>query len=201
MTEICRNNVVSASLISENYLRLTLEYPVDEKLFDEPLVIDDITKHPELYIHGCVCGNNRPRGFLPATWRKTVIEDNTFYNMYHALHFAGDANDWFESGRVTDVTVKNNCFKNSAYAGGPVILINPHVLRGNTPYHKNILIEGNTFTLAERRFISASFVEGLVFKDNKFIEDKSLPAHSEIGDFGILTKDCQDSYTERPEEI
>ena len=38
---------------------------------------------------------------------------------------------------------KNNKFKNSAYAGGCAIVINPHVLEGDTPYHRNIIIEDN----------------------------------------------------------
>ena len=118
--------------------------------------------------------------------------------MHSALHFAGDCNDWFESGPVQNVLIKGNKFKNSAYAGGTAILINPHVLRGNRQYHKNITIVENEFEMREERFIDASFVENLVFKNNTYKRNGSLPSHPKPSDNGIRLTNCVGADVEEP---
>lgn len=141
---------------------------------------------PELYIHNCICGANRPRGFLPATWKKTVITNNTFYNMNSALHFTGDCTDWFESGPAGNVIVSKNNFKNSAYAGGASISVSPHIEDRDAVYHRNIIIEDNTFEMHEERFLYAANVENLIFRNNHFLENPALPAHGKLGTDGVL---------------
>ncbi len=183
MTFVAELTVKNSHLISGNYLRLELEEQLPELL--EGFVVENFTKMPELYINNCESGYNRPRGFLPATAKKTVITNNTFYNMVFALHFAGDSNDWFESGPVNDVLIKGNKFKNAAYTGGAVIQIAPHVLSGNTPYHKNIIIEDNEFELHEERFLYARYTENLVFRNNRYIKNTNLPAQEKIGENGF----------------
>ncbi len=195
MTEIAVSTVKSASLINEWYVRLETEEELPELI--EGNTVENFTKMPELYINNCVSGYNRPRGFLPATWKKTVITNNTFFNMSCALHFTGDSNDWFESGHVEDVLIKNNSFKNSAYASGAAIVINPHVLEGNNTYHRNIVIEDNVFEMHEERFLRASFTKGLVFRNNRFIKNESLPSHEKVGENGIVIHDtCVDPIIE-----
>lgn len=195
MTEIAVSTVKSASLINEWYVRLETEEELPELI--EGNTVENFTKMPELYINNCVSGYNRPRGFLPSTWKKTVITNNTFFNMSCALHFTGDSNDWFESGHVEDVLIKNNSFKNSAYASGAAIVINPHVLEGNNTYHRNIVIEDNVFEMHEERFLRASFTKGLVFRNNRFIKNESLPSHEKVGENGIVIHDtCVDSIIE-----
>ncbi len=183
MTEIAVKTVKSASLINQWYVRLETEEELPELI--EGNTVENFTKMPELYINNCVSGYNRPRGFLPSTWKKTVITNNTFFNMSCGLHFTGDSNDWFESGHVENVIIKNNNFKNSAYAGGSAIVINPHVLEGDTPFHRNIVIEDNVFEMHEERFLSASHIDGLVFKNNRFIKNESFPTHQKTGENGI----------------
>jgi len=130
----------------------------------EQHVVENFTHMPEVYLDGCTCGNNRPRGFLLTTCKKVVVENCTFYDMNSALECAGDANDWFESGPVTDVTIRHNRFVNAAYAGGNVITIAP-VIKENIgqTYHRGIRIEENHFQLHEKRFLYARSVDGLIF--------------------------------------
>ena len=174
--------VKNAKLISAEYLRLELEeelpalkgHALEEDLGE--YAVENFTKMPELYIHNCVCGANRPRGFLPATWKKTVITNNTFYNMHCALHFTGDCMDWYESGPVRDVMVRENKFKNSAYAGETAISISPHIEDRNAVYHRNIIIEDNTFEMHEERFLYAANVENLIFRNNRYLENGAWKA-------------------------
>ncbi len=197
MTEIACVTVKSAALLSSKYVRLETEERLPELSIGN--TVENFTKMPELYINNCISGHNRPRGFLPSTWKKTVITNNTFFNMSCALHFTGDSNDWFESGHVEDVIIKNNKFKNSAYASGAVIAINPHVLEGTAPYHRNIIIENNEFELHEERFLIAKFVENLVFRNNRFIRNSSLPSHAKVGEKGyLIDSTCVNAVVEDP---
>ncbi len=186
--------VHSSELLSSDYVRLELKEELPE--MKEGYTIENFSRMPELYIHNCVTGYNRPRGFLPATWRKTEIIGNTFSNMSHGLHFTGDNNDWFESGPVGDVLVKGNYFKNAAYTGGAAIEIDPHVRDEKAMYHRNIVIEENVFEMHEERFLNGHNVSGLVFKNNRFIRNTSLPAHEKIGDKGIQIRNSEKTELE-----
>ena len=199
MQAITTLTVKDSFLLSGGYVRL--EFEEELPALKDGYVIENFTKMPELYINNCECGHNRPRGFLPGTWRKTVITNNTFYNMMCGLHFTGDANDWFECGPVNDVLIKGNNFKNSSYTGGAAIAISPHIKGEAAPFHKNILIEDNIFELHEERFLSANYVENLTMRGNKFIKNPDFPSHSKIGENGISTKNCKNISIEPPEEI
>lgn len=188
MQPVATMTIASSRFLSSRFLRLETEEPLPP--LKEGYAVENFTRMPELYIQNCICGHNRPRGFLPGTWRKTVICGNTFFNMSHALHFAGDCNDWFESGPVQDVLIAENQFQNSAYTGGSVIRVDPIVKEGDKPFHKNIRIENNTFQLHEKRFLEARYVDGLVMRDNRYIQNAQLPAHQPIGTDGTAVSHC-----------
>ncbi len=199
MQALATLTVKDSLLLSGDYIRL--EFEEELPVMQNGYVIENFTKMPELYINNCVCGHNRPRGFLPGTWRKTVITNNTFFNMMCGLHFTGDANDWFESGPVNDVLIKGNNFKNSAYTGGAAIIISPHIKGDAAPFHKNIKIEENTFELHEERFLSAQYAENLIMRNNKFIKNLAFPSHNKVGENGISLKNCKNISAELPEKI
>lgn len=189
--------VAESVMWNPRFVRVTFREALPE--IQKGYVIENFTQMPAVTITGCETGNNRPRGFLISTRKRVLIENNTFYNMSHAIHFSGDANDWFESGPVEDVLIRNNHFSNAAFTGGAVIAITPSVKEGHAPYHKNIRIEDNAFRLHEPRFISGHHVEGLVFRRNTYTADASLPAHKQIGEHGFLLSDAPNSVIEWPE--
>lgn len=199
MQTLATLTVKDSFLISEDYIRLEFEENLPQ--MKDGYVIENFTKMPELYIHNCICGHNRPRGFLPGTWRKTVITGNTFYNMMCGLHFTGDSNDWFESGPVNDVLIKGNNFKNAAYTGGAAIVISPQIKEGAMPFHKNIIIEDNIFELHEERFLSAQYADGLIMRNNKFIKNSDLLAHKKVGENGISIYHCSNTDAEPPKQV
>lgn len=200
MTPIARLTVKASTLISSTFVRVEFEEELPE--IKDGFTLENFTRMPELYINNCESGYNRPRGFLPSTWKKTVITNNTFYNMNTAIHFTGDSNSWFEAGGVRDVTVKGNRFVNSAYAGGSVIAVSPHLKDMDTLYHSGIVIEDNYFELHEKRFLAAKNVDGLIFKNNTYKQNDSLPAHGEAGEGGFkLEPSCANTDIEPVKEI
>ena len=108
--------------------------------------------------------------------------------------------NWFESGGVKDVTIRNNDFENSAYAGGYVFNIFPKIknraLAGS--FHKKIVIEDNHFRLHEKRFVEVSNVGELVFRNNTYTEDESLPSHPVEASDGIKIELCENISIEEP---
>jgi hypothetical protein len=196
---VAKLTVRSAEQLSPNLLALETEEEIPT--VDLAFCVEDLTKNPNLYVNNCVCGDNRPRGFLPATRGKIVITNSTFHNMNSALHFAGDCNSWYEASAVEDVLVKGNKFKNSAYAGGVAILMNPHSVDNSLPYHKNITIIDNEFEMSSERFLNASLVENLVFKNNTFKKNDSLPLHPKPAANGIRVVNCPGAEIEEPKKI
>ncbi|MDO5478037.1 MAG: right-handed parallel beta-helix repeat-containing protein [Clostridia bacterium] len=186
--------VKSSRTISEKHFILETEEPLAPDM-KEGNVFENHSRMPKVHIENCRCGFNRPRGFLIATSKETLIENCTFYNMGSAIDMAGDANSWYESGPVSDVTIRNNDFSKAAYCGGPVIIADPQIKKHDAPFHKNIVIEGNTFSENDKRYMSLLSCENVVFRNNKFVktEDTGL---RQLGETGIVLRECKNIVTE-----
>ena len=141
-------------------------------------VAENVTYAPAVTIKGCTFKNSSARGVLCTTRNKVVMEDNIFMNMSLATIFlSNDSNDWYESGPIRDMEIKNNIFYikdigRTSWATAPAIYIHPVTLGGglpaaSNPIHKNIKIEGNTFYMDLDRVVEAESVENLIFKNNK----------------------------------
>jgi hypothetical protein len=88
---------------------------------------------------------------LLSTPGRTVIEKNRFESSGSAILIAGDANQWYESGAVRDVLIRDNVFDNcltnltSSATGSSVSIPRSRVRKSPEPFHHNIRIENNTF--------------------------------------------------------
>ena len=127
--------------------------------------------NPDVTIRGCTSRGNRARGFLISTGGHVLIEDNYFHTPGAAILIAGDANYWFESGPVQDVTIRANHFDNCLYGvwGNACIDICPEIAlahRAGTVYHRHIRVEGNTFDAFDPRLVRAYCVDGLTVAGN-----------------------------------
>jgi hypothetical protein len=157
------NKVKDAKLLNPKELLLTLEKPTPSE-FKKNDVIENVTWTPEVEIRGCMISRIPTRGFLITTRRKVVVRDNKFFGTrMSAILLEDDAQGWYESGCVRDMTIRNNTF---IRCGEPVINVNPRNSVPNDAVHQNIRIEGNTFVLYGASWIRAKSTKGLSITGN-----------------------------------
>jgi len=136
-------------------------------------------------IRGCTVLRIPTRGFLIATRRKVLVEDNKFFRTHMSAILLGvDAGKWYESGCVRDMTIRKNKFINCAE---PVININPSNTVANDSVHQNIRIEDNDFVLRGKSMVRAKGTKALSVTGN------TIYSEQEVNDgLAIRTSDCSD---------
>ena len=180
--------VLEARLASPDQVIVKLDCDVPEP--GAHYVTENLSTAPEVYFADCESGYNRPRGFLISTAGKAIIERCKFYNMYQGIQISGEMKDWYESGRITDVCIRDCDFTNAAYAGGLGIICHPELRCTNTVFNKKVTIENNLFVQSEERICSIESCEEVIFKGNRFICDPALPSHKKNGEDGTEFKNC-----------
>lgn len=155
--------------------RITFEKPVDPAISEVGTYgIENLEWTPEVYFADNVIRNNRARGSLFSTPKKTVVENNVFdHTSGTAILLCGDCNGWFETGACHDVQIRNNKFINALtnqfQFTNAVISIYPEIpdLKSQKRYfHSGIVIEDNEFETFDMPILYAKSVDGLVFRNN-----------------------------------
>ena len=139
-----------------------------EEVEADTYVVENITFTPEVEVRNCEFRELPTRGVLVTTRKPVIIENNAFYKLGMApVYISCDANNWYESGRVEDVVIRNNRFYNCQ--GNGVIFIEPIITESaeERTVHKNIRIEKNSFYLNQNHAVDASSVDGLQIIDNE----------------------------------
>ena len=171
---------------------ITFKEPLDKVINEsEGFGIENLTWTPEVLFAGNVIRNNRARGALFSTPRKTVVEDNLFdHTSGTAVLLCGDCNGWFETGACRDVTIRNNRFINALTSlyqfTEAVISIYPEIpdLAGQQKYFHGgkeggIIIENNEFDTFDSPILYAKSVDGLLFRGNTIKKNTEfVPFHS-----------------------
>lgn len=146
--------------------------------------IENLEWTPEVYFANNTIRNNRARGSLFSTPKKTLIENNVFdHTSGTAILLCGDCNGWFETGACHDVTIRKNKFINALtnmfqFTNG-VISIYPEIpdLEAQKKYfHSGITIEDNEFDTFDEPILYAKSVDGLVFRNNIIRQNNNYPA-------------------------
>jgi len=165
------NRVESAELLSPNEMLLTLDGNIPDDV-DESDAVENVTWTPEVHISGCTVRRTPTRGFLITTRRKAVVENNDFHRTrMSAILVENDAQGWYESGPVRDLTIRNNRFYHCAE---PVIHIHPRNSAPNEAVHQKIRIESNHFALKKELAIKAKSTRGLKVANNVFYSSSSI---------------------------
>lgn len=176
--------IKSVARLNDRELILTFENTIPNGLLANDCV-ENMTWTPQVLIKNNYFTRTNTRGILLTTPRKAIIEDNIFYRTgMSAILIEGDAEGWFESGPVKDVTIRNNQFIDCGYQGGPgnaVIGINPSnkIVDIKKPVHYNIRIENNTFNVFDYPVLYAKSVMGLSFLNNTVVRSENLQPQSE----------------------
>ena len=158
--------------IDEKTFHLEFQHKLPEAI-SKDYSLENLSCTPNVTITNCFLGSNRARGVLISTSGKVFIENNIFETSGSAILIAGDANYWYESGPVKNITIKNNEFRypcnSSPYQFCEAIIsIYPEIPNANpsNPYHKNINIINNSFNPSDYPIVYAKSVNGLRFKEN-----------------------------------
>ena len=158
---------------------ITFQEPVDQVINEQSgFGIENLTWTPEVLFSGNVIRNNRARGSLFSTPRKTIVENNLFdHTSGAAILLCGDCNGWFETGACRHVIIRKNRFVNALtnlfQLTNAVISIYPEIpdLKGQQQYFHGgpeggIVIEDNEFETFDAPILYAKSVDGLVFRNN-----------------------------------
>jgi hypothetical protein len=158
--------------------------------------LENLSWTPDAHISQNRFMSCRARGLLVSTPGKVVIENNHFESSGSAILIAGDANNWYETGAVKDVTIRNNVFAapclTSLYQfSEAVISIYPEIPdleASEEKYHRNIRILDNEFHLYDYPVLYARSVDGLEFKGNSLIRSHRFPSfHPRKYGFSLLS--------------
>lgn len=184
MLRFQKGKVKSVERLTDREIAVTFEEKIPNGLEDHDCV-ENMSYTPEVLIRGNHFTRTNTRGVLLTTPRKAVIENNTFFRTgMSAILIEGDAEGWYESGPVQDVTIRNNEFVDCGYQGGPgnaVIAIHPSntVIDPSKPVHSNIRIENNIFKVFDYPVLYAKSTGGLTFTKNTIIRTHDLAPQSD----------------------
>ncbi|MBG7697732.1 right-handed parallel beta-helix repeat-containing protein [Streptomyces sp. MC1] len=147
-------------------MTVTLDRPLPPTVTPEHWVAENVTATASVHIVGNHFVNVPTRGVLVTTRRPVVIEGNLFDGVTMAgVYVSADAEEWYESGPVADLTIRDNTFLRPST---PAVLIAPTnpVLDPAHPVHRNVTISGNVFEDAQAPVVRARSVRGLTVTGN-----------------------------------
>ncbi len=173
-----RRRVTAIERQTDKEWLLTLEGSAPD--YEKNDVVDNITWYPNVTIRNCLIEMTSCRGFLITTRGRVLVENNTFIRTHMAaILVEDDAEGWFESGPIRDMTIRGNRFIQCGQNGSPAIWINPHnsTAKPGEPVHENIRIENNVFDTCG---ISARSVGDLTLVNNR----------SASGKVAVTTQNC-----------
>lgn len=154
--------ILESKLVNEYDIEIEVDRIEGAKL---GLAIEDITMCPNLYFTHNYMDRIITRGMLITTRGKVIVENNVFNDTtMHSILISNDAKNWYESGRVTDVTIRKNIFYRS---GEKNIFIKPENAIHKDFIHSNILIEGNEFKSYPKGGIYLKSTKDVTIKNNK----------------------------------
>lgn len=156
------------------YYIITLNEQVADKL-NKNFVVENLDWYPELTITNNHFADNRARGILLSTPKKTIVKNNYFSNMMSAILIPVELSWWYESGSSQDVLIEGNTFGDCTYGGGnrPVIYIETDLDKTDYIFGK-IVIRNNSFNNFDPSIIKANGVKYLEFTDNSISNSKTF---------------------------
>ncbi len=191
--------VTAAEKLDAQHLRLTLDKPLPEDIGVGDAV-ENADWHARVTFRQNIVRYNRARGALFTTPKPVLVEGNRFiWSSGSAILLAGDAQGWYESGRCLDVKIVENLFDHNLtcrfqFTDG-IISICPeirHPEKQQERYHRNILIERNTFRTHRVPLLSAISASGVTFRKNRIIYDNDYaPLHEGIP---YRLRHCEDMH-------
>ena len=192
---------------------VTVHEELPENLKDGGLWgIENLSATPTVTFRRNIIRNNRARGALFSSPRRTVCEDNHFdHTSGAAIVLCGDCNGWFESGSVHDLVIRRNTFTNALTSlyqfTNAVISIYPEIPelhKQKRCFHGgkrgSILIEDNNFETFDKPLLYVKSTQGLVFRRNRLKKSNAYtPFH--FNQEEIKAEHCEDCDLQPATEV
>ncbi len=167
--------IKNIEFLNGRYQIITFNEKLPEKIKIGDL-LENLSAYPEVLIKNCNIGNNRARGILVSTPKKTVIEDNFFHTEMEGILVPLESGHWYESGNAANLFIRNNTFQDCQHSG-----YNRGVIRFDTDddnenvAFKNIEITNNTFNQFDNLILQATNTDGILFKGNTITNSGTFP--------------------------
>ncbi|WP_010180522.1 alpha-1,3-galactosidase-related protein [Aquimarina agarilytica] len=183
--------VKTAKQINEKKYIIEMEEPLPLDITTE-IAVENTTWMASVLMKNCSVKQNRARSILISTSKKVEILDNYFSSMMAGVRVCGDANYWFESGPVTDLTIRGNTFEDLGIGGAKpqaILQVDPIIgkkFRSGNYFHKNIVFDNNTINTFDPHIVYALSVDGLQITNNKIIQTNTYNSiFSDLSQFDI----------------
>lgn len=164
------NRVGHARLVDDYTIKITLSSPIDTAV--KGLVVENATACPDVLFKGNSLTRIITRGLLLTSAGKIVVEDNDFYNTsMNAILISDDANSWYESGMVRDVTIEGNRFFGNE---GYYVCVKPENLVHDGFVHSGITIKSNLFASRHSKGLYFKSAGKCLVEDNTFKYGKTI---------------------------
>ena len=185
MRTVGEGTLVSFEPMDRDTFEVRFDAPVPAGVVEGD-ALENLTWAPDVTIRDNEFLSNRARGVLVSTPGRVVIERNRFESSGSAILIAGDANQWYESGAVRDVTIRGNvfgpaCLSSPYQFGEGIVSIFPEIPAPDPayPFHRNIRIEDNEFHPSDYPVLYAKSVDGLSFSGNRLVRSRHHePVHA-----------------------
>ena len=177
----------SHSVDGAREFRIRLLRPLPDEVLNaaagESFGVENLSRTPEVAFVRNAVRNNRARGALFSTPRRTEVVDNLFdHTSGSAILLCGDCNGWYESGSCRDVSIHRNRFVNALTSlyqfTEAVISVYPEIpdLSGQRGwFHSGIVVEDNVFESFDAPLLYAKSVDGLIFRRNEIRSNNDFP--------------------------
>lgn len=124
---------------------ITLDKDMPAEIQVNTHVVENITYTPSVVIENNIFRETPTRGILVTTRKPVSIKNNTFDGMGMAsIYISNDAQGWWESGSVRNVTIEGNTFTRPNKSAEVIFIepTNPTVSTTAT-VHENITVQNN----------------------------------------------------------
>lgn len=171
-----KTTVKSYDQINQDYYIITLNENIEDRL-SKGYLVENLDWYPEVTITNSQFADNRARGILLKSPKKTIVKNNYFSNMMQAIIVSGGINTWwYESGFAQDLIIEGNTFGDCNYDGmkRPVINVGGELNNKGRMLGK-ISIINNTFNNFNPSIFKARGISKLEFINNSITNSKTFP--------------------------
>ena len=170
-----KQTIKSIEYLNGRYQIITLneKLPADIQTGD---LVENLSAYPEVLVENCTISNNRARGLLLSTPKKTMVRNNFFSTEMEAILVPVESGHWFESGNAANITITDNIFQDCNHSG-----LDRGIIRFETDddneniAFNNIEISNNQINQFDNMILEVANTDGLKFIGNTITDSETFP--------------------------